>query len=253
MFMLFHFTESKRFLNAWQLVKRSLHPLVRLVAILSFTVATSAHAQVFLLIDEDSIDNGISTIEDISFSAPFCGSGDPAVCVNDDIADPGERRLLFTRGENITPLSGLVLPTGEVGDEGLFWFKYSDPQESLQNDAMFTTLEFIEAMGDAEDENNLDKIDGVVPLSEADIYALVGQTVCAVVYDSDISVDIDAGFGSLKGATLGLTAFMVTLVSPNPEGGSYLPLIRVDLLSSDGVTVTCGIGGPPNGEPPPVG
>ena len=101
MFMLFHFTESKRFLNAWQLVKRSLHPLVRLVAILSFTVATSAHAQVFLLIDEDSIDNGISTIEDISFSAPFCGSGDPAVCVNDDIADPGERRLLFTRGDAV--------------------------------------------------------------------------------------------------------------------------------------------------------
>ena len=76
--------------------------------------------------------------------------------------------------------------------------------------------------------------------------------MCAVVYDSDISVDIDAGFGSLKGSTLGLTAFLVTLVSPNPEGGSYLPLIRVDLLSRDGVTVTCGIGGPPNGHELPL-
>ena len=104
--------------------------------------------------------------------------------------------------------------------------------------AAFTTAEFIAATGDAADENNLDKIDGLVPLGEAEINALVGETVCAVVYDSDISVDVSAGFGSLKGATVGLTAFDVTAVNPDPAGG--LPLITVDLLASADVQSVCG-------------
>ena len=61
------------------------------------------------------------------------------------------------------------------------------PQISEQNGASFTLQEFIFALGAAANENNLDKISGVVPLSAADILNLEGQTVCAVVYDSDIS------------------------------------------------------------------
>ena len=64
---------------------------------------------------------------------------------------------------------------------------------------------------------------------------LLGQTVCAVVYDSDISSDADPAFGSLKGATLGITAFEVTAVNENPSGGSNLPLITVSLLPADEV------------------
>ena len=137
--------------------------------------------------------------------------------------------------------SGLVLPTGEVGDEGLFKFTNPDPQSSEQDDSIaFTLQEFIFAAGDAADENNLDKINGVVPLSEADIVALVGQTVCAVVYDSDVSADVPAGFASLKGATLGLTAFTVTAVGPGPDGSDKsLPVITVDLLPSTDVVSTC--------------
>ena len=44
------------------------------------TVVVQSGAQ-FLIIDQDSIDNGIQAIEAISFFAPFCGGGDPAVCV----------------------------------------------------------------------------------------------------------------------------------------------------------------------------
>ena len=105
----------------------------------------------------------------------------------------------------------------------------------------FTIQDFIFAAGAAGDENNLDKIDGVVPLDAADIVDLKDTTVCAVVYDSDLSLDVKEGYGSLKGATLGLTAFMVTAVGPDPDGpgGSVLPPITVDLLPSDEVQSAC--------------
>jgi hypothetical protein len=244
MFTLFHLAQSKAVTDGrpWQWF---IKPFAALLSIITLATATSVGAQVFLIIDEDSIDNGTKTIEKISFREPKCGAGNPAVCVNDDIAKPGERRLLFTRKKNITPFPGLVLPTGQVGDEGLFMFTQPDLQVSRQNLATFTIAEFIEAAGAAADENNLDKIDGVLPLGAADIYALQGQTVCAVVYDSDISVDVVAGFGNLKGATLGVTGFTVTAVSPHPAGGSYLPLITVDLLPSEVVQATCaGLGEP---------
>jgi hypothetical protein len=56
---------------------------------------------------------------------------------------------------------------------------------------------------------------------------------------SDISVSVSDGYGSLKGATLGVTAFTVTAATPNPNGGSYLPLITVSLLPSADVAATC--------------
>ena len=214
------------------------------------SLAIAQESPIFLLIDEDSIDNGIKSIERISFRPPYCGNRNPAVCVNDDIADPGVRDFLFTRGNDITvvPFAGLVLPTGQVGDEGLFKFTRPDPQRSLQNGAEFTQQEFISANPGtiAADENNLDKIDGVVPLTRAEINALEGKTICAVVYDSDISVDVAERFGNLKGATLGRTAFVVRDVNPNPAGRSYLPLITVDLLSLDQAEQACSL------EPPIV-
>lgn len=200
----------------------------------------------FLIIDEDTIDNGISSIELISFGPPGCGGGDPSVCVNDDNADPGVRDILFS---DIIPFSGLVLPTGQVDDEGLFQFTNPDPQKGEDGDD-FTIQEFISATGAAKDENNLDKIDGVFPLGAADILALEGKTVCAVVYDSDVSADVKDRYASLKGATLGLTAFKVTAVGPDP-GGSVLPEITVDLLSQDELELTCAgvVPPPPDGCP----
>ena len=194
-----------------------------------------------LIIDEDTIGSGVSSIELISFGAPFCGDGDPSVCVNDDIADLAVRDVLFSQGNDITPYSGLLLPTGELGDEGLFRFTKPDPQMSQDDGDSFTIQEFIFAAGAAGDENNLDKIDGVVPLDAADIDDLEGRIVCAVVYDSDVSADVKDGYASLKGATLGLTAFMVTAVGPDPDGpgGSVLPPITVDLLPSDEVQSVC--------------
>ena len=62
---------------------------------------------VFLLIDEDTIDDGIQTIQDFSFNDPFCGNGVPSVCVNDDIAvdaGSGLTTPLFSRDNDIYAL-----------------------------------------------------------------------------------------------------------------------------------------------------
>ena len=193
---------------------------------------------VFLIIAGETINNGTNAIQAISFNDPFCGGGDPSVCVNDDIAEPGLRTLLFTRGSNdVTPYNGLKLPTGEAGKEGLYRFSKSDPQVSLQNGATFTIAEFIAATGAAGNVDNLDKIDGVVPLSETGVLGLQGRTVCAVVYDSDLRVDIAEGFASLGGATLGLTSFEVTAVTKHPAGG--LDSLTVNLLPSNDVQKIC--------------
>ena len=147
--------------------------------------------------------------------------------------------MLFTRPRDITPLESLTLPTGQVEDEGLFRFTRPGQQTSLQNDATFTVAEFFSATEAASDESNLDKIAGVVPLGEADINGLVGKTVCAVVYDSDISVDVKDGYGNLQGATLGVTAFTVTAVGDDASEDDSLPMIVVDLLPSDRVRPAC--------------
>ena len=190
-----------------------------------------------LLIDKDSIDNGILSIVTISGADPSCGGGDPAVCINDDIASPGLRTLLFTRGHDITPFGPLTLPTGQHDNAGLFRFTLPDPQLNLKNDVEFTIYEFITATGAAADENNLDQVAGVVPLDRYYIPGLVGKTVCAVVYDDDITVDADPLSGNLEGATLGLTAFKVTAVGADEY--PVLPTITVDLLPSTDVQKVC--------------
>ena len=195
----------------------------------------------FLLIDEDTIDNGTPGIEDISFNWPDCGGGDPSVCVNDDIADPYVRTPLFTRGNDVTgSVEGLVLPTGQLGDEGLFKLTNADPQVSAQTPlATFTTQELFDSTGNAADENNLDKIIGARALTEQEIKDLVGYQVCGLVFDSDISDDPSSGWASLKGATQGVTAFEVTGWQPSPAGGSYLPEIIVRAVNSVDIPSVC--------------
>lgn len=82
-----------------------------------------------LVLDEDSINTGLPEIQNISVNPPSCGAGNPAVCINDDIAALYRRDLLFTRGNNITPYNGVVIRSGQVGDEGFFRFSRPDPQQ----------------------------------------------------------------------------------------------------------------------------
>ncbi len=64
--------------------------------------------------------------------------------------------------------------------------------------------------------------------------ALEGRTVCAVVQDSDVSINYDPLDGSLKGDSLGLVAFSVLSVTPlTGESSSSLPMVEVEILDPD--------------------
>ncbi|HZI65347.1 MAG TPA: PilC/PilY family type IV pilus protein, partial [Thermoanaerobaculia bacterium] len=210
----------------------------------------------FLAVDSEFIDSGLQAIQNISFNQPRCGNGQPAVCVNDDIAGIGQRAKLFTRGKDITPYSPLELPTGQAGDQGIFKFAKTDPQRSAQTGATFTLSQLLYHQGNAANDNNLDKVEGVVPLTETDILELVGKTHCALVFKSDIS---DTGTingqktASLKGGTKGITAFKVTSARANPSGGSYLPLLTLELVPSSQVSLVCDAATQPPPPPPPPG
>ena len=215
----------------------------------------------FLPVDSEFIDpsvqaGSVKTIEKISYGAPFCGDKNPSKCVNADIATLGQRAKLFTRptGFDILPYNGLELPTGQIGDEGLFKFKNADPQTNAQNSKTWTLSELLYHQGNAAIEDNLDKVKGVVALTESDIYDLVGKTVCSLVFHGDISnTGVIGGqpTASLKGGTKGITAFTVVSARPDPAG--KLPLLTINLLAASEVTLACDASTQPPPPPPPPG
>lgn len=214
---------------------------------------------VLIVFDEDALDKGIQLpdgskpIEELADNnPPRCGAGNVDVCINEDIKDLNIRSYLFFRGNNITdddPPVQITLSTGQIGDEGIFKFFKDDPQISDQNGAEFTKCEFITAQGAASDENNLDKIINVRPLTAAEIFDLVNQeSFCTVALTSDASVTSPAentpGLNglpttSLKGATRGITAFKVVSAVPHPDGGSELPIITIELIPSNQIDKVC--------------
>ena len=76
----------------------------------------------------------------------------------------------------------------------------------------------------------LDEIPNVLALGETELQQRIGQRVCAVVYDSDVSVDLSSMEASLKGANLGTVAFEVVAVTP--QGGSTLPNVDIKIFDS---------------------
>ena len=174
---------------------------------------------VFLVIDEDSIDNG---------DPPnFFEDG----TINNDIADIGLRTQLPFFADNVGEI--ITLHTGEVGDEGWFALKtIPDSWNGLDN--------FISAgpgLGSGDNpEDLLDKIPDVTPLRAAGLKLLEGIPVCAVVYDSDISINYGPLDGSLKGANLGIVAFEVISANPPMDlSSSSLPPMQIEILDAEEV------------------
>ena len=177
----------------------------------------SCGAAVFLVIDEESIDNG---------NPPNFFSD---VQVNDHIADIGLRTQLPFFAANVGET--IRLHTGQVDDEGWFALKtIPDSWKGLSNFVSAGEPEF----GDSEDL--LDKIPDVTPLRATGLSGLEGKTVCAVVYDSDISINYDPLDGSLKGANLGIVAFEVDTVTQLTDfSDSSLPEVEITILDADEV------------------
>ena len=209
---------------------------------------------IVLLIDEDSIDNGAAAIEELAFVQGLSG-GDPAVLVNDVIANPGVRSPLPIPGGVVIPanpsgimtgtiigsgaLGGTVAPllTGQVGDEGWFalqtisgtWATAGPSADGLRN--------YIQAgpgLGTgANPEVLLDKVPDVRPLRAAELSTLVGLTACAVVYDGDIGINYDPLLGNLQGANLGLVAFNILDLGAPPANAGELPGVTIQILPTN--------------------
>ncbi len=185
----------------------------------------NGHA-IFLLIDEDAIDNGS---EPNNFSDTD---------VNDQLAEVGLRKPLawFASNEGKT----ITLYTGQVGDEGLFALKTIPASWKAAGPADNGTRNFLLAGPGLGSEGNgldredlLDKIPDVTPLRASGLAMLKGSVVLAVVYDSDVSINYNPLNGSLKGANLGIVAFEVLEVSNRPFGSSSsLPSIKVKVLNT---------------------
>ena len=175
---------------------------------------------VFLLIDEDSIDNGKAPNE-------FSDTD-----VNDDIAAVGARQPLRWFTDNIGV--SIDLFTGQVGDEG--WFTLKTIPVSWQDagptgNGIRNYLLAGPGLGAAEGDDRevlLDDIPDVTPLRATGLAMLVDRSVCALVYDSDVSINYAPLQGNLQGATLGVVAFDVTAVAARTDGSSSdLPRVTI--------------------------
>jgi hypothetical protein len=190
-------------------------------------ISDSILKPIFLVIDEDSIDNG---------NEPNFFSD---VEVNDDIADIGVRDQLQYFSEHIG--EELTLFTGEVGDEGWFALKsipldwiYTGPT----NDGVANFIQAGIGLGTSgqgkSSEEYLDSIPDVTPLRATGLDMLEGKTICAIVYDSDVSINYDPLTGSLMGANLGIVAFEVLSTESNTGySSSSLPKVNIKILDAD--------------------
>lgn len=185
----------------------------------------SNDSAVFLLIDEESIDNG---------NEP---NGFSETDVNDQLADIGLRLPLkyFNDNEGKT----IELYTGQVGDEGFFalktipasW-KSTGPTAVGLDNYLLPGPNLGAPVPDDDREVLLDEIPNVTPLRATALAMLVGQTVLAVVYDSDISINYSPLTGNLQGANLGRVAFDVLSVRKRTDGStSSLPIVTIRIRS----------------------
>lgn len=189
---------------------------------------------VLMVIDEDAIDNGN---EPNDFSTTD---------VNDQLAEVGLRNQLKYFSANVGQT--IELYSGEVGDEGLHAIKTIPDSWKTAGPTSNGASNFVLAGpglgsgkngGDDDKEVLLDKIPNVTPLRASGLKMLVGETVLAVVYDSDVSINYSPLNGNLQGANLGLVAFKVLSVTQRFDGSdSSLPKLSVVILNADEVDLT---------------
>lgn len=209
---------------------------------------------VLLIIDEDGIDNGLHFNAAGGLITPggpnfFSVSG-----VNDDKPGKTQRDVLRYFATNVGRT--ITVRTGQTGDEG--WFapncipakfiaSYSKENNTcLSNGARQTGIaNYFGANGASAipQQDRLDKIPHLIPLRALGLNSLIGKTVCAVVYDSDVSVNYDHDKpdmgvnGNLTGETLGIVAFDVNLVRTlTGFSSSTLPQVTITIRS----TSVCG-------------
>lgn len=198
----------------------------------SVTLVDETCGDCLVIIDLDTIDNDISTIE----AAAASHNELPGVLINDD--HPTETSNPPLHWNELYAGDIVVLPGGKVDDEGIF---------ALPPNTPFTIADYAAGIVPQAD---LDPVYDVMPLRNHDIYSMIGLTCVAVVYDSDISQNFVVIQGNLQGGRLGLFRFTVLdvlLPGTIPESQSStslydlvvrvetpaLPTIRYDVVIRD--------------------
>jgi hypothetical protein len=186
----------------------------------------STNRAVFLILDEDCIDNG----------NPPNNFSDRDV--NDHVSRIGLRTGLPFFQRNIGKT--INLHTGEVGDEGWFAIRSIpaswDKAGPTNNGARNYLLAGYGLGSGNNPELFLDKVPGITPLRAQGIAMLTGQKILAVVYDSDISINYNPLNGNLKGENLGLVAFEVLGVRRRTDGsGASLPVVSLRILDVESI------------------
>jgi len=213
---------------------------------------------VLLIIDEDGIDNGLHlnrTGGNITPAGPSFWTENE---VNDDLAAYGFRDVLRYFADSNNFGRTITVRTGQTGDEGWFapncipakWIASNSPSDltcltgaargSGINNLVFSgKTPFVGAPTSWNiPQSRLDKIPAVMPLRARGLVSLEGKDVCALVYDSDISINYNSSRtpftdGNLQGATLGIAAFRVNVVRTlNRFSSSTLPEVQITVLNA---------------------
>jgi len=192
----------------------------------------------FLIIDEDSIDNDdepfttalcYQYLNDGNFtSTPGCGEFGPpletSMPVNDDKADHDMRdELRFFEANHGKKIE---LQTGHITDEGWFalqvipesWIKAVSSSETNTEVGIANFINGLVAQSD------LDKIPDVRPIRYEGVLELLDRNICAVVHDSDVNVaylqepieenETGVDNANLQGSYKGVVAFNILQVVP---------------------------------------
>lgn len=175
--------------------------------------SSSSSSSCILLMDEDSIDNDIPSIIQAAQSK---GISVDALINKNNPTQQGNPALLWN-----TSYSGdtVTIPTGQTGDEGVF----SLPQILNGKNGSLSLNDFLAGN---EPQADLDEVQNVQPLGNAQLNGLAGKSCTAIVYDSDISINVAPLQANLQGARLGQFKFTVQAVAPSSELSNLT--IRVD-------------------------
>ncbi len=220
-------------------------------------VAYSPNPKFRFLIDEEMIDSDEPAIEAL---AQQYGIEDSEDLITDNDGD----------GYIDLPVGVVLdLPTGQVGDEAMFdvttygTFPFG-PEE------LYSTIDFLaegtalesslgtthlqdlewpngtEPHPDLEGCKVLDNVVGVDPVSDHDVIMALpgiveGQTFVSPVFKSDVGMqETDPSkYGSptanLQGERRGLMAYKIHAAWLNPSGGSYLPMLTIEIVDGPNV------------------
>lgn len=204
------------------------------------------------IIDEDLIDSDIPSIEDLwnEHQGDLNDAGQPKYPQKEDLIKDRYLGGSGTEGQDwfidLPPGSRLLLPTGQLGDEGMFDITHPAFPFTQSSDPSFEDfLNYNEAdcggtcpwRQNLVPKSMLDPLDGVSPVNNPALYPAYlsnppGQCQVSPVFKSDANVApaLESGVPRIKalGERRGLLAFSIDSIGPDPDGnGSVLPFIWI--------------------------